>query len=112
MLRRYRMMTATATDGTTILAATEGAGPAILVLHGGMNDESAWQRVATRLVPRFRVIRVRRRRYRMDLDPPPTLTEEMTDIVALGDAIGRPVPLVGHSSGGVVALEALLAAPG
>jgi pimeloyl-ACP methyl ester carboxylesterase len=105
------MMTVTSADGTAILATTEGAGPAILVLHGGMNDESAWRRVASRLAPRFRVVRVRRRRYRMDLDPPPDLIAEVIDTVALAAAIGQPVLLVGHSSGGVVALEALLAVP-
>jgi pimeloyl-ACP methyl ester carboxylesterase len=105
------MMSITSADGTTIVATTDGAGPPVLVLHAGMNDESAWRRVAVRLAPRFRVIRMRRRRYRMDLDPPPGLTAEVADTVALAAATGGPVLLIGHSSGGVVALEALLAAP-
>ncbi|WP_229069014.1 alpha/beta fold hydrolase [Actinoplanes sp. DH11] len=81
----------------------------ILILHPGMSDETSWRRVADRLRPRFAVILRCRRRYRMDLDPPAGIGAEVADTIALaGDA--RPV-LVGHSSGGVVALEALLAAP-
>ncbi|SDS30726.1 alpha/beta fold hydrolase [Actinoplanes derwentensis] len=105
------MLIITSTDGTIVRAVAEGSGPPIVVLHAGMNDETAWRRVATHLTARFRVVRVRRRRYRMDLDPPPGLAAETADAVAVARALGRPVLLVGHSSGGVVALEALLVAP-
>ncbi|WP_229830486.1 alpha/beta fold hydrolase [Actinoplanes ianthinogenes] len=98
-------------DGTEVLAASDGTGPGIVVLHGGMNDESAWRRVAERLTGRFQVVRMRRRRYRADLTPPPGLAAEVADTVALARSLGRPVLLVGHSSGAVVALEALLAEP-
>ncbi|MBF6209675.1 alpha/beta hydrolase [Nocardia puris] len=89
----------------------EGSGPPILIVHGGMDDGSAWTRVAARLTPRFRVLRPHRRRYRLDLTPPATLTEEADDILALAAGLDEPPLLVGHSSGAVVALEAAAAAP-
>jgi pimeloyl-ACP methyl ester carboxylesterase len=69
--------------------------------------------VAARLAGRFRVVRPHRRRYRLDLpgDPPCSIAQEAADVVALAEAVGQPVLLVGHSSGAVVALEALVASP-
>ena len=47
------------------------------------------------------------------LDPPApdpySMTREVEDVLALAEAIGEPMVVVGHSSGGVVALEALAA---
>src|SRR4249920_2329734 len=77
----------------------EGKGRAILVLHGGMGDETSWSRVTDLLRDRFRVVRLTRRQYRLDVP---------REVAATLD---RPV-LVGHSSGAVLALEALVADPG
>jgi pimeloyl-ACP methyl ester carboxylesterase len=105
------VITATAPDGTDIITADEGAGPVILVLHGGMSDESPWVKVAAELAPRFRVVRIRRRIYRLELpaDPATDYALEVADILAVAKAIGEPCLLVGHSSGAVVALETLVA---
>jgi pimeloyl-ACP methyl ester carboxylesterase len=58
-------------------------------------------------------VRPHRRRYRLDIatDPPCSIAQEATDVVAVAEAVGEPVPLVGHSSGAVVALEALVSSP-
>jgi pimeloyl-ACP methyl ester carboxylesterase len=108
-----RVVTTTSADGTDVRAADEGQGPPVLVVGPGMDDGSAWQRVAVRLAPRFRVVSLRRRRYRMDITtvPPCTIADEADDVLAVAKSIGGPVLLVGHSSGAVVALEALVAAP-
>lgn len=89
-----------------------GRGAVILIVHGGMGDSSAWARVAHPLTRGYRVIRVHRRRYRLDLAAEPvTVAEEVDDVLALAGMAGEPVLLVGHSSGGVIALEAAAAAP-
>ncbi|MGI5125593.1 alpha/beta fold hydrolase [Pseudonocardia sp. CA-107938] len=97
--------------GADVRALDQGAGPAVLVVHGGLDDGATWQRVADALEARHRVVRLHRRQYRDDLAGPCTVAQEAADVVALAEAIGEPVLLVGHSSGGVVALEALVASP-
>lgn len=91
----------------------EGEGRPILILPGGMNDPSDWAKVAERLVPRFRAVRLHRRQYRLDLhfDRAVTMADEVEDVLAMTDRIGRPVLVVGHSSGAVLALEAMVSAP-
>lgn len=94
-------------------AYDEGSGPVILVLHAARDDGSAWARVAARLADRFRVIRIHRRQHRLDLRAslPCSIATEVQDTLAVAQAAGPPVLVVGHSSGAVVALEAMVAAP-
>jgi len=107
------MITAQAADGSSVRAFDEGHGPAVLILHGGSDDGSSWRRVAVRLAPRFRVLRLHRRQYRPDLKTGSacTMAEEVEHVAALVRAIGQPMVIVGHSSGAVLALEALVATP-
>ncbi|MFI7546333.1 alpha/beta fold hydrolase [Actinoplanes sp. NPDC049599] len=98
-------------DGTEAVAVDEGSGPPILVIHGGMGDRTVWQPVTDLLRDRFRTVRLERRRYRMDLPGPVTMPQEVEHVAAIAAELDRPV-LVGHSSGAVVALEALVANPG
>src|SRR6516165_1355532 len=102
-------MTAVSADGTLVRAFDDGNGPAILVIHPGLDDGRSWAKVAARLSGRFRVIRVVRRHYRLDLPPAAySITGEVEDVLALAAAIGPPMLVVGHSSGAVVALEAMV----
>jgi pimeloyl-ACP methyl ester carboxylesterase len=106
------MMTAVSADGTNVRAFDDGDGPAILVIHPGLDDGRSWAKVAARLSGSFRVIRVVRRHYRLDLPPAAySITGEVEDVLALAAAIGPPMLVVGHSSGAVVALEAMVRAP-
>jgi pimeloyl-ACP methyl ester carboxylesterase len=107
------MITAQAADGSSVRAFDEGRGPVVLILHGGMDDGTSWRRVAGRLVPRFRVVRLHRRQYRLDLKTGSacTMADEVEHVTALVHAIGQPMVVVGHSSGAVLALEALVAVP-
>lgn len=97
-------------DGTTVIGFDEGEGPLILVLSPGSDDGSSWAKVAEHLSARFRVVRIHRRQYRMDLDAGAgfPLSVEVEDAVATAEKVGLPVLIVGHSSGAVVALEALV----
>jgi pimeloyl-ACP methyl ester carboxylesterase len=65
------------------------------------------------LAPRFRVVRIRRRLYRLELpaDPLTDYEREVDDVLAVARTLGEPCLLVGHSSGGVVALEAAVRDP-
>jgi len=82
-------------------------------VHGGLDDRSAWLRVATRLSGQFRVVRLVRRHYRLDLSElsPYSIDTEVEHVLAVAEAVKTPAVTVGHSSGGVVALDALTAAP-
>jgi pimeloyl-ACP methyl ester carboxylesterase len=105
-----RSLTALAADGTEAHAVDEGIGTAILVLHGGMGDSSTWSPVTDRLRDRFRTVRLHRRQYRLDLPRKVTMAQEVEHVAALARQLDRPL-LVGHSSGAVLALEALIADP-
>ena len=88
----------------------EGMGRAILVLHGGMGDETSWSRVTDLLRDRFRVVRLTRRQYQLEVPRKVTMADEVAQVRAVAATLERPV-LVGHSSGAVLALEALVADP-
>jgi pimeloyl-ACP methyl ester carboxylesterase len=112
------MLTVTSADGTDVRAYDEGTGPAIVMLGPGLDDGTRTKKMAAILAKRFRVIRLHRRQYRLDLkaDPelggsPCTVAQEVEDVLAVVRAVGEPVVLYGHSDGGVVALEALAASP-
>ncbi|WP_405142618.1 alpha/beta hydrolase [Sphaerisporangium sp. NBC_01403] len=106
------MLITTAPDGTEVRAMDEGRGPAVLVLHPGLDDGRSWDKVATLLAPRHRVVRLHRRQYRQDLPGPATIQQEVEHVLAAAREIDTPILLVGHSSGAVVALESLVTAPG
>ncbi|AGZ45680.1 hypothetical protein AFR_37130 [Actinoplanes friuliensis DSM 7358] len=97
-------------DGTEAWAEDEGRGTPILVIHGGMGDPSAWRPVTDLLHDRFRTVRLHRRQYRLDLPRPVTMAQEVSHVAAVAGELGRPL-LVGHSSGAVLALEAMAADP-
>ncbi|GIM91555.1 alpha/beta fold hydrolase [Paractinoplanes toevensis] len=82
----------------------------ILVVHGGMGDRSSWKRVTDRLDDRFRTVRLHRRQYRLEVPRKVTMADEVDEVRAAAAELDRPI-IVGHSSGAVLALEALVAEP-
>jgi pimeloyl-ACP methyl ester carboxylesterase len=100
-------------DGFRISVTEQSHGRPILIAHPGGGTSQAWARVAQYLTVRFRVLRFDRRPYSVPSEDEVTATmeNEVNDVLAIAAAAGEPVLLVGHSSGGVVALEAALAAP-
>ena len=94
-------------DPAGVVYTDEGSGPVVLVVHGGLSDETAWAKVAAELTPSLRVVRIRRRLYRTEVpaDPATDFAHEVDDLLALAAEIGEPAVLVGHSSGAIVALE-------
>jgi pimeloyl-ACP methyl ester carboxylesterase len=88
----------------------EGTGRSLLVLHGGMGDQSSWAPVTDHLREHFRVARLHRRQYRLDVPRKVTMADEVAEVLAVAETLESPV-IVGHSSGAVLALESLVAAP-
>jgi pimeloyl-ACP methyl ester carboxylesterase len=92
----------------------DGAGPPVVVLHGGLEDGSAWAFLAAALAPRHRVLRPDRRGHGRTPDVDGAYTYElMADetVAVLDQVVAGPADLVGYSDGGVVALLVALARP-
>ncbi|MGA2849128.1 MAG: alpha/beta hydrolase [Terracidiphilus sp.] len=101
------MGTVTSTDGTKIAFWRDGAGPPMLLVHGGICDHFAWYFVVPLLAQHFTVYTFDRRgRGGSGNSLPYSVEREVEDILAMLDAIGEPVHLVGHSAGGILALKA------
>jgi pimeloyl-ACP methyl ester carboxylesterase len=112
------MIATRSADGTDVRTYDEGQGPPIVLLGPGLDDGTRCKRIAAILAQRFRVVRLHRRQYRLDLKAdsklggsPCTVADEVEDVLAVARTIGEPVVVYGHSDGGVVALEALAASP-
>ena len=101
------METVTSADGTRIAYWREGSGPPLLLVHGGICDHFAWYFVVPLLAQRFSVYTFDRRGRGASGDTPPYAPErEREDIAAMLRAIGEPAHLLGHSAGGILALQA------
>lgn len=95
--------------GTTIAYDQSGSGPALVLVHGSLNDKSTWQFVRPALEERFTVYAVNRRgREGSDAMTRHSLEDEFEDVAAVVNAIGEPVHLLGHSFGALCALGATL----
>ena len=102
----------TAPDGATIVLHSTGSGPGIVVVHGGGVTIGSYRRLADRLSDRF-TVHLYNRRGREDAGPrrePYTVEQDIDDLAAvLQHTGGRSV--LGHSSGGFIALRAALRLP-
>ncbi|MCH7698122.1 MAG: alpha/beta hydrolase [Chloroflexi bacterium] len=103
------MQTATSADGTLIAYWRQGDGSPLLLVHGSLSDRIAWILIQPLLAERFTVYAMNRRGREGSGEPAPHAIErEFEDIVAVVDAIGEPVHLLGHSGGALCALGAVL----
>jgi pimeloyl-ACP methyl ester carboxylesterase len=104
------MQTVTSKDGTRIAYWRSGAGPPLLLVHGMVADHSTtWRFVLPELEQHFTVYAMDRRGRGGSGDSPAyELQREAEDLAAVVDSIGQPVNLLGHSHGGLCALEATL----
>lgn len=99
-------------DGIDVAVREGGKGPVILMVHPGLDDGTRSRKLAALLARRFRVLRLHRRQYRLDLKAdgtPCSIAQEAQDVLAVAHAVGEPLLVYGHSSGAVVTLEALAA---
>ena len=96
-------------DGTPIAAYRSGTGPPLILVHGtGGANPAAWPAFPA-LAEHFTVVAVDRRGHGESGDGPTySIEREFEDIAAFVDSLGEPANLLGHSFGGLCALEAAL----
>lgn len=97
-------------DGTPVAYWRSGQGPPLLLVHGATADHSTtWRFVRPLLERHFTVLAMDRRGRGASGDAEPyELRREAEDVAAVVDAIGGPVHVLGHSYGGLSAIEAAL----
>lgn len=96
-------------DGTPIAIQRSGAGAPLVLIHGTGGARSRWAPVLPALDEHFSVFAVDRRGRGGSGDREPyALEREVEDVAAVVESIGEPVHLLGHSFGGICALEAAL----
>src|SRR5947208_339445 len=96
---------------SSIAVAQRGAGPEVLLVHGGASPETTWSGLEL-LTQHWTLTFAYRRGFAPSPEPPggrQDFEQDATDIAELLD--GRP-HLVGHSYGGVVAAIAATREPG
>lgn len=94
-------------DGTLIAFEKSGKGAPLVLVHGTSADHTRWAPVLAPLESRFTVYAVDRRGRGSSGDADPyTIEREFEDVVAVVDSLDEPVNLLGHSYGGICALEA------
>ncbi|MFC4453519.1 alpha/beta hydrolase [Deinococcus sonorensis] len=93
-------------DGTSIAYHTLGQGPAVIVVPGVLSTAAAYTRFAGALSPHF-TVHILERRGRGLSGPQGehySVLKEREDVLAVQQATGAAL-LVGHSFGGLIALE-------
>lgn len=103
----------TSAAGTVVSYDKTGTGPPLVLVHGAFSDHRTnWELVRPMLRERFTLYAIARRgRGDTDVTIGHRLQDEAADVVALIEAVGEPVFLLGHSYGAHCALAAALRAP-
>lgn len=97
-------------DGTPLAYDRQGAGPALILVGGGLDDGAENAPLAAELARSFTVYNYARRGRDGSGDTPPyALKREIEDLEALVAEAGGSAHLYGVSSGGALALEAAAA---
>ena len=96
-------------DGTRIALECSGKGPSLLIVHGGTGDRKRWTPLLPLFASRFTVCAMDRRGHG-ESEPGTNYSaqKEFEDVAAAVNAQRGPVFVLGHSIGGVFALEAAL----
>ena len=101
--------TVASADGTPLAVWKSGDGPPLVLIHGATADHSRWAPALPALEEHFTVHNFDRRGRGESGDAADyALEREFEDVVAVVESAGTEVNLLGHSHGGVCALEAAL----
>jgi pimeloyl-ACP methyl ester carboxylesterase len=94
-------------DGTLIAMECAGAGPTLIMVHGGVGDRTRWTPMFPLLSSHFTVCAMDRRGHGLSADSADySLQKEAEDVASVVDSRTGEVFVLGHSYGGVSALEA------
>jgi pimeloyl-ACP methyl ester carboxylesterase len=97
----------TSKDGTPIAIECAGSGPNLVIVHGGTGDRTRWKPLFPFLAAHFIVCAMDRRGHGESGDSPDySLKKGAEDVAAVVNSRPAPVFVLGHSLGGVCALEA------
>ena len=106
--RESQMLRVASKDGTLIAVECAGAGPTLIMVHGGMGDRTRWTHMFALLSSHFTVCAMDRRGHGLSGDSPDySLQKEAEDVASVVDSRPGMVFVLGHSYGGVSALEAM-----
>jgi pimeloyl-ACP methyl ester carboxylesterase len=99
--------------GATVSYDQYGSGPPLVLVHGAFSDhQTNWAFVKPLFETQFTVYAIARRgRGETDRTAGHSLEDESQDVVAVIQAIGAPVFLLGHSYGAQTALAAAVKVP-
>jgi pimeloyl-ACP methyl ester carboxylesterase len=96
-------------DGTPIAVWETGVGPPLLLIHGAAADHRRWAPVVPALAQHFRVFTIDRRGRGGSGDADDYgIEREYDDVAAVVEWVGPDTNVLGHSYGGMCALEAAL----
>ncbi len=94
-------------DGTPIVLETSGAGPNLVLVHGGVGDHTRWSKLLPMLTPRFTVSAMDRRGHGASGDSLDySLQREAEDIACVIESRRGKVNVLAHSYGAMCAYEA------
>ena len=94
-------------DGTRIAVECAGIGPSLLIVHGGTGDRSRWKPLLSLFASHFTVCAMDRRGHgESEAGSDYRLSKEYEDVAAVVNSRSGPVFVLGHSIGGLFALEA------
>jgi pimeloyl-ACP methyl ester carboxylesterase len=101
-------------DGTRLVVRRAGAGTPVVLLHGSGGGLHSWVPVAERLAGSYELWTPARRGYGPSDVPAgrKSFQDEVADLLAVIEAVGRPVHLVGGSYGATLALHTAATEPG
>ena len=106
--RESQMLRVASKDGTLIAVECAGAGPTLIMVHGGIGDRTRWTPMFALLSSHFTVCAMDRRGHGLSGDSPDySLQKEAEDVASVVDSRPGTVFVLGHSYGGVSALEAM-----
>ncbi|SOC53782.1 alpha/beta fold hydrolase [Ornithinimicrobium cerasi] len=107
------METLTTPAGMSLSYERSGSGPPLVLVHGALSDHRTnWALVQPTLSRRFTVLALARRgRGSTEATEGHGVPDEADDLLALIEAVGEPVFLLGHSYGAQCALAAALRMP-
>ncbi|WP_127127073.1 alpha/beta fold hydrolase [Georgenia sp. SYP-B2076] len=101
------MDTVVSEDGTVIAFDRSGEGPVVILVGGALSTRESAAPLAAALAPHVSVVAYDRRGRGASGDTPPyAVAREIEDLAALIATVGGSAFVLGHASGGALALEA------